>query len=185
MTDMPVLAVKEFAVTFDTPDGPVHAVKNVSFNIKRGECLGIVGESGSGKSQTFLGAFGLLPANGRADGVVKFQGRDVVGLSRKEYDAIRGREVAFVFQDPLTALTPHLKIGEQLSEVLAHHFSDKFGKGGFRNPAEFFPGLGCVTEQGFHFGRTKVAGIDSDDTPAGLVVTLFLGFGSTPTYAHA
>ncbi|MGE0740495.1 MAG: dipeptide ABC transporter ATP-binding protein [Hyphomonadaceae bacterium] len=121
----PVLEISNLAVTFDTPDGEVEAVKGVSLSIDKGECLGIVGESGSGKSQTFLSAFGLTSDNARISGAVKFQGRDVLGLPRRELDSFRGRHVAFVFQDPLTALTPHLTIETQMCEVLAHHFKVK------------------------------------------------------------
>ena len=121
MTDS-VLEISNLAVTFDTPDGEVEAVKGVSFSIAQGECLGIVGESGSGKSQTFLSAFGLTTDNARVSGSVKFQGREVLGMTRRELDTFRGRHVAFVFQDPLTALTPHLTIEAQMGEVLAHHF---------------------------------------------------------------
>ena len=120
-----VLEISNLAVTFDTPDGDVEAVKGVSFKIDKGECLGIVGESGSGKSQTFLSAFGLTSPSARVSGSVKFQGREVLGLPRHEMDKFRGRHVAFVFQDPLTALTPHLTIETQMSEVLEHHFQVK------------------------------------------------------------
>ncbi len=117
-----VLDISNLFVTFDTPDGEVEAVKGVSLNIQKGECLGIVGESGSGKSQTFLSAFGLTSQNARVSGSVKFQGREVLGMARKELDAFRGRHVAFVFQDPLTALTPHMTVQAQMGEVFAHHF---------------------------------------------------------------
>ena len=120
-----VLEISNLAVTFDTPDGDVHAVKGVSLSIGKGECLGIVGESGSGKSQTFLSAFGLTSDNANVTGSVKFQGREVRGLPRRELDKFRGRHVAFVFQDPLTALTPHLTIETQMGEVLEHHFQVK------------------------------------------------------------
>lgn len=120
-----VLEISNLVVTFDTPDGDVEAVKGVSFNIAKGECLGIVGESGSGKSQTFLSAFGLAAPNAKVSGSVKFQGREVLGLPRKDLDGFRGRHVAFVFQDPLTALTPHLTVETQMSEVLEHHFKVK------------------------------------------------------------
>jgi oligopeptide/dipeptide ABC transporter ATP-binding protein len=121
MTDT-VLDIANLAVTFDTPDGEVEAVKGVSLSIRKGECLGIVGESGSGKSQTFLSAFGLTSENAQVRGAVKFLGRDVLGLNRRELNGVRGRQVAFVFQDPLTALTPHLTVEKQIGEVLAHHF---------------------------------------------------------------
>jgi oligopeptide/dipeptide ABC transporter ATP-binding protein len=120
-----VLEISDLSVSFDTPDGPVEAVKSVSLKILRGQCLGIVGESGSGKSQTFLGAFGLSAENARVTGSVLFQGEEVLGLPRKQLDAVRGRQAAFVFQDPLTALTPHMSIGAQMCEVLTHHFQMK------------------------------------------------------------
>jgi ABC-type microcin C transport system duplicated ATPase subunit YejF len=116
-----VLDLAEFSVAFDTPDGVVDAVKNISLSIAAGECLGVVGESGSGKTQTFLGAFGLAADNARVSGGAKFEGVDMLALRRAEMDAIRGRRAAFVFQDPLTALTPHLTVGAQLGEVLAQH----------------------------------------------------------------
>lgn len=116
-----VLDIKNLSVAFDTPDGVVEAVKGVSLTIAKGECLGIVGESGSGKTQTFLSAFGLSAENARVTGSVKFSGQEALGLTRKELDNIRGRYVAFVFQDPLTALTPHLSIGRQMCEGLIHH----------------------------------------------------------------
>jgi peptide/nickel transport system ATP-binding protein/oligopeptide transport system ATP-binding protein len=118
----PVLAIRDLCVTFDTPDGDVEAVKNVSLSIERGECLGIVGESGSGKSQTFLAAFGLSSETAQVTGSVQIEGRELLNVRRKELDGVRGKQVAFVFQDPLTALTPHMSIGAQMGEVLAHHF---------------------------------------------------------------
>ncbi|NWG53815.1 MAG: dipeptide ABC transporter ATP-binding protein [Hydrogenophilaceae bacterium] len=118
----PVLEIDRLSVSFDTPDGCVEAVKAVSLAIAPGECLGVVGESGSGKSQTFLSAFGLTAENARVGGAVKFRGRSILGLPRKALDEFRGRRVSFVFQDPLTALTPHLTVGAQMGEVLAHHF---------------------------------------------------------------
>jgi oligopeptide/dipeptide ABC transporter ATP-binding protein len=120
-----VLEISNLAVSFDTPDGDVEAVRGVSMTIDKGECLGVVGESGSGKSQTFLAAFGLSSENANVKGSVKFQGREVLGMRRKELDSFRGRHVAFIFQDPLTALTPHMTVAAQMGEVLAHHFGMK------------------------------------------------------------
>jgi oligopeptide/dipeptide ABC transporter ATP-binding protein len=117
-----LLEITDLAVRYDIPDGAVEAVKNVSLSISKGECLGIVGESGSGKSQTFLAAFGLAAPKAKISGSVKFSGQEILGLGRKELDNIRGRYAAFVFQDPLTALTPHMTVEAQLCEVLAHHF---------------------------------------------------------------
>ncbi len=118
----PLLQIRDLSVRFDTNDGVVEAVKTISLTIGRGECLGVVGESGSGKSQTFLAAFGLLPDNGRATGEVLFGGIHILGMSRRELNKLRGRRVSMVFQDPLTSLTPHMRIGEQMAEVLGHHF---------------------------------------------------------------
>jgi oligopeptide/dipeptide ABC transporter ATP-binding protein len=118
---VPVLDIASLKVSFDTPDGVVEAVKGVSLSIAPGECLGVVGESGSGKSQTFLAALGLLPHNGRALGAVRFQDQEILGAAPRVLNTLRGHKVAFVFQDPLTALTPHLRIETQMMETLIQH----------------------------------------------------------------
>jgi peptide/nickel transport system ATP-binding protein len=116
-----VLSAQDFDVRFSTPDGDVHAVKSVSFDIRPGECLGVVGESGSGKSQLFLGAVGLLASNGRTAGRMSYRGRDLTQLSPKEINRIRGARITMIFQDPLTCLTPHMRIGDQIMEALRTH----------------------------------------------------------------
>ena len=119
----PLLAVRDLRVQFWTRRGTVHAVNGVSFDVALGETLGIVGESGCGKSVTSLALLGILPRAGRVvDGTATFGGRDLLRLSDRELRRVRGREIAMIFQDPMTSLNPVLTIGRQIREPLETHF---------------------------------------------------------------
>jgi oligopeptide/dipeptide ABC transporter ATP-binding protein len=116
----PVLSVRGLVTRFPTRQGTVHAVNGVSVDLSAGESLGIVGESGCGKTVTALSLLGLVPAPGRVvAGAVVLNGRDVLGLPRRAWADVRGREIAMVFQDPMTSLNPVLTVGRQLTEGLA------------------------------------------------------------------
>jgi len=118
---MPLLEVENLNVRFATPDGEVHAVKDLSFALEQGETLGIVGESGSGKSQTFMSIIGLLASNGRASGTARLAGRDLLAMPAKELRTVRGRRVAMIFQDPMTSLNPYLTIEAQMVAAIRAH----------------------------------------------------------------
>jgi oligopeptide transport system ATP-binding protein len=115
--------VEDLHVRFETRRGTVHAVNGISFDIAPGETLGIVGESGCGKSVTSLAVLGLLARNGRVEsGRAMFDGRDLIAQSDRALRSIRGKEIAMIFQDPMTSLNPVLTIGKQIREALETHF---------------------------------------------------------------
>ncbi|MEP7239662.1 MAG: oligopeptide/dipeptide ABC transporter ATP-binding protein [Devosia sp.] len=116
-----VLDVKDLTVSFALHDHDLVAVDHLSFSVSPGETLAVVGESGSGKSQAFLSIMGLLARNGRASGHAILDGVDLIGLPPSQLDAYRGRDIAMIFQDPMTSLNPYLRIGQQMSEVLVQH----------------------------------------------------------------
>jgi oligopeptide transport system ATP-binding protein len=115
------LEVTDLRVTFTQRRASIAAVRRVSFRIAQGECVAIVGESGSGKTQLFMAAMGLLPKNASAQGSVLFQGVDMLRADRTALNRVRGSKLAMIFQDPMSALTPHLRVGTQLAEVLVQH----------------------------------------------------------------
>lgn len=120
---MKLLSVENLRTTFSTPDGLVRAVDGVSFAVERGETLGIVGESGSGKSVTVLSLLKLIPTPpGKIEsGEAHFAGKNLLALSAHQLRAIRGNDIAMIFQDPMTSLNPFLRISRQLTEVLECH----------------------------------------------------------------
>ncbi|WP_326562633.1 ABC transporter ATP-binding protein [Micromonospora sp. NBC_01796] len=123
--DGPYLRVDDLKVRFDTPDGSVRAVDGVSFTVDRGRTLGIVGESGSGKSVTSLAVLGLHdPRRTRVSGEIRVGGRDIVGRPEEEIRRLRGRDMAMIFQDPLSALHPYYSVGRQIGEAYRIHHPD-------------------------------------------------------------
>jgi oligopeptide transport system ATP-binding protein len=115
------LRLDSLSVSYVRRDGTVDAVREVSLAVRPGECLGIVGESGAGKSQAFMAAMGLLAPNARTGGSVRFEGEEILGLDAAALNRVRGSKLTMIFQDPMTSLTPHLRIGVQLAEVLVSH----------------------------------------------------------------
>jgi peptide/nickel transport system ATP-binding protein len=118
----PLLQVEHLSVVFDTQAGAIAAVDDVSFSIERGETLGLVGESGSGKSVTAFSILRLVPSPGRiAGGRILFQGRDLLSLTESEMREVRGAGISLIFQEPMTALNPVMRVGDQIAEALAVH----------------------------------------------------------------
>ena len=141
----PLLSVEDLRVQFWTRRGTIHAVNGISFDIAPGETLGIVGESGCGKSVTALALLGILPRAGKVvDGSAMFEGRDLLQLSDRQLRRVRGREIAMIFQDPMTSLNPVLTIGRQITEALETHFGIK-GKAAERRAAELLDRVGIPT----------------------------------------
>ena len=117
----PLLEVSDLSVRFDTDDGAVHAVDRLSYTLATGEVLGLVGESGCGKSVSALSLVGLLPPTATVTGKASFEGRNILGIPARQLRRIRGNEISFVFQEPMTSLNPVFTVGKQISEVLRRH----------------------------------------------------------------
>ncbi|KQX35546.1 oligopeptide transporter ATP-binding component [Devosia sp. Root436] len=116
-----VLSVEDMSVTFALHQSEVHAVREMNFSLSEGETLAVVGESGSGKSQAFLAIMGLLAKNGQAGGRAMMGDINLIGMAPRQLDTHRGKDIAMIFQDPMTSLNPTLKVKTQLSEVLVKH----------------------------------------------------------------
>jgi peptide/nickel transport system ATP-binding protein len=116
-----LLEVKDLTVKFNTEDGVVNAVRGVSYSLARREVLAIVGESGSGKSVSSLAVMGLLPRSAHISGQIIFDGKDIAHVSPREKRALRGKRIAMIFQDPMTALNPVYTVGDQLAEAVRSH----------------------------------------------------------------
>ena len=118
-----ILSLRDFRVTFKTLSGDVQAVRGVDLDVKPGEMLAVVGESGSGKSVTFLGLMGLLPNSAKISGSAVLSGTELVGNKGKGLRRVRGKRIAMIFQDPLSALNPVQRIGAQIVEMIQSHQS--------------------------------------------------------------
>ena len=123
MSAEPILSITDLTVEFDTEDGVVHAVTDVSYDLFPGEVLGVIGESGSGKSVSVMSVLGLIPVPpGRiVSGQALYKGRDLLTLSKDELQDIRGGEMSMIFQDPMTSLNPVLSVGYQIAEAIKTH----------------------------------------------------------------
>ena len=120
--EIPLLSIEHLTTVFDTAKGPVAAVDDISFEIRAGETLGVVGESGSGKSVTALSIMRLVQPPGRiAAGRIMFKGRDLLTLDERAMQRVRGAEIGLIFQEPMTALNPVFRVGDQIAEALLVH----------------------------------------------------------------
>lgn len=121
MTNETILSVKNLHVDFKTYAGDVKAIRDISFDLKKGETLAIVGESGSGKSVTTRTLMGLNAKNANLSGEIDFKGKKLNTLKEEEWVKVRGKEIAMIFQDPMTSLDPTMKIGMQIAEAILIH----------------------------------------------------------------
>jgi oligopeptide/dipeptide ABC transporter ATP-binding protein len=140
----PILAIRDLTVEFDTEDGVVHAVTDVSYDLQPGEVLGVVGESGSGKSVSLLSVLGLIPMPpGRVvSGEAVFAGEDLLTVPASRLREIRGGAMAMIFQDPMTSLNPVLTIGDQIAEAVTAHNPQTSGKAALARAVELLELVG-------------------------------------------
>jgi len=116
-----MLNIKNLFISFDTPEGKVRAVNDVSFQILKNESLAIVGESGSGKTQLAFSILGLLDKNATAKGDIIYQKKNLINLNERDLNKIRSKKISIIFQDPMTSLNPYMKIKKQMNEILIYH----------------------------------------------------------------
>ena len=138
----PILSVRDLEVTFPTDDGPVTAVREMSFDVSPGETLAIVGESGSGKTVTAMSVMGLHPKGTRVSGSINLLGDELVGMPVKQLRKLRGKDVAMIFQDPMTAMNPVFTVGSQISEAIRIHDSSVNKEQGMKRAAELLDAVG-------------------------------------------
>jgi len=117
----PVFELADLRVSFPTDDGIVQAVRGVDLVVHEGELVGVVGESGSGKSVSFLAVMGLLPQSAQISGSAKIRGQELIGADKKIQRSVRGQKLAIIFQDPLSALNPVHRVGDQIAEMIQAH----------------------------------------------------------------
>ncbi|MBY6061021.1 ABC transporter ATP-binding protein [Microbacterium esteraromaticum] len=117
----PLLSIRDLSVTFRTDSGPVEAVKGINLEINAGEVLALVGESGSGKSVTAMSILQLLPSTATRTGSIVMDGRELTALTEAQMNGVRGQEISMIFQEPMTALNPSMRIGDQIAEALLNH----------------------------------------------------------------
>jgi oligopeptide/dipeptide ABC transporter ATP-binding protein len=127
-----LLEIEDLRVEFRTHAGLIKAVDGISYGVEEGETVAVVGESGCGKSMSALAVMGLVPSPGRTSGAVRYRGRDLLGLGEDELREVRGRDIAMVFQEPMTSLNPVLTIGTQLAEGMRRHLGLSKGAAGQR-----------------------------------------------------
>ena len=118
-----LLDIKDLEVTYDTEEGIVHAVNNISFGVVRGKTLGIVGETGAGKTTTAMSILRLLPkrTGNIRKGSITYDGRNLLELPIEEMRRVRGEKISMIFQDPMSSLNPVITVGDQIAEVLQLH----------------------------------------------------------------
>jgi oligopeptide transport system ATP-binding protein len=121
VSDAAPLTIRELSVSYQTDHGSIQAVRGIDLDLAAGEFLGIVGESGSGKTQLLLSILGLSAPRAELHGSIRYRGQELLGLRNTALNQVRGNRISMVFQDPMTALNPYLRIGRQISEVLQVH----------------------------------------------------------------